>query len=169
LHELLPEASRLAVLATAKDAQLEFFTRNLQSKLRLKIEVFTADSERDISPVFAIIAEKRIQALLVGSEPLFSSHRMQLVALATYNKLPAIYGWREAVDAGGLMSYGANVADEYRQIGNYTGRILEGERPADLPVLQPTKFELSINLKTAKALGLSIPETLLATADEVIQ
>jgi putative ABC transport system substrate-binding protein len=110
-----------------------------------------------------------VQGILVSNDPFFLARRIQLAVLAAHYSVPAIYPFREQAEAGGLMSYGPNLADRDRQVGHYVGRILNGEKPGDLPVMQPTKFELVINLRTAKALGLTIPETMLATADEVIQ
>jgi putative ABC transport system substrate-binding protein len=133
------------------------------------VEVAPARTVADFDAAFASLVEKRIDGLLMGSEALFTSSPDRLVALAAQYAMPAVYYSTEAARAGGLMSYQASLTDGYRQAGRYAGRILKGERPADLPVLLPTKFEFVINLKTAKALGLTIPETLLATADEVIQ
>jgi putative ABC transport system substrate-binding protein len=133
------------------------------------IEVVTARNVPEIDSAFASLAESRIDALLVNSDTLFFSRRVHVVSQAMYHRLPAIYSQREFADAGGLMSYGTSIADSQRLAGTYAGRILKGEKPANLPVLRPVKFELIINLTTAKALGLTIPETLLATADEVIQ
>ena len=138
------------------------FARNYQ------IEVLEAPTGRDIDTAFARLAQQPIDALLVGPGPLFNNRRVQLVTLAAYHRVPAIYLVREFAEAGGLMSYGTSLSDAYRQAGVYTGRILKGEKPADLPFMQSTKFEFVINLNTAKAFGLSFPPGLLAIADEVI-
>jgi putative tryptophan/tyrosine transport system substrate-binding protein len=173
LHELLPGAARIAVLVDPNNTLLtEAFipdVRAAASAIRKQIDVLYASTGRDIDTVFESLAQKPVDALLVGPGAFFFNRRVQLVTLATRHAVPTIYGVREFVEAGGLMSYGTSLTDAYRQAGVYTGRILKGEKPADLPVMQSIKFELVINLNTARAFGLTIPPTLLATADEVIE
>ena len=137
--------------------------------IRLQINVLNAGTSREIDAAFDTLARVRPDALFVVPDSFFTSRRVQLANLAARDRIPAAYSAREIAEVGGLMSYGTNLADMFHRVGVYTGKILKGAKPEDLPVVQPTKFEFVINLKTAKALGLTIPETLLATADEVIQ
>ncbi len=170
LRQLMPKAGTIAYLMNPNNPNREF--DNVQAAARSvgqQILVLNADGGREIDTAFATIAQQGVAALLVASDPLFFDRRDQLIALAARQAVPAIYYLRAFSQAGGLLSYGNNLADMYRQVGTYTGRVLNGERPADLPVMQSTKFELVINLKTAKALGLEIPPTLIAIADEVIE
>ena len=172
LHELQPGAVRVAVLVDPNYPLTEFFVSDIQaaaSSIKKQIEVLYAGTGRDIDAVFANLAQKPTDALLVGPSPLLINRRVQVVTLAAYRRVPAIYSWREAAEVGGLMSYGASLSDAYRHAGVYTGRILKGEKPADLPVIQSSKFEFVINLNTAKAFGLSFQPGLLAIADEVIE
>ena len=172
LHELVPSAKTVALLVNPKNPNAEAQTREAQEAARmvgLQLHVLSADVESDFEVVLASLVQVQADALLVGADPSFFLRRDQFVASIARRKIPAIYDFREFVDAGGLMSYGANLADAYRQLGIYAGRALKGEKPADLPVMQSTRFELVINLKAAKALGLTVPDSLLALADEVIE
>jgi putative ABC transport system substrate-binding protein len=172
LRELAPGSARIAVLADSTFPGTELFVsefRAAASALGQQIEVLYVSSDREIETAFKILVEHGAGALLGGTGPFLLSQRERIVALAARHRIPAIYILRDYVVAGGLMSYGASVTDAYRQAGIYAGRILKGEKPGDLPVMLPTKFELAINVKTAKALGLEIPDKLLALADEVIE
>jgi putative ABC transport system substrate-binding protein len=172
IHELVPNASIIGLLFNPKyegSAREAAAVQAAAHALGQRLLVLNASNERDIDAVFQAIPWQQVGALLVDADALFVSRRNQLVALAARHSIPAIYDIRDFVAAGGLMSYGSSLADGYRQVGVYTGRILKGEKPADLPVMQPTKFELVINLRTAKALGLPVPPTLLARANEVIE
>src|SRR6516164_4269450 len=172
LQELLPAAARFAVLADPNNAMTQFIIEDLRSAaltVGRDIDVFNAGSSRDIDTAFASLARRPVNALIVTPDPVFSDRHVQLVMAAMYNRVPAIYFSREFVEAGGLMSYGTSQADMYRQVGVYTGRILKGENPAELPIVRATKFEFVINLQTARTLGLELPEKLLALADEVIE
>ena len=172
LHELVSSAAVIGMLVNPNYSDVEADTKDAEEAARSlgkQLFVVRAGSESDFDAAFATLVQQRIGALLVNSDPFFNIWRDQLAALAASAMIPAIYQWREYAAAGGLISYGTNRAESYRQAGIYTGRILKGAKPADLPVLQPTKFELVINLKTAKALGLTVPASLLALADEVIE
>jgi putative ABC transport system substrate-binding protein len=172
LNDTVPKAAVLAFLVNPTHPNAEAATRDAQAAahaLGRELRVLTADSERAIETAFAAMVQQRVGALSVSRDPLFSDQREQLAALAARHVIPAIYDRREFPAAGGLMSYGTNDAEASRQGGVYVGRILKGEKPADLPVQQATKFEFVINLKTAKALGLEIPPGVLAIADEVIE
>jgi putative ABC transport system substrate-binding protein len=172
LRELLPAIPRFAVLANPNSANHEALIRDVQSATQTMgrpIDVLHASTSREIDAAFASFLQQRGGALVIGPDTLFDIRRAQILTLAAHHAVPTIYESRVYPEAGGLMSYGPDRVAQWRQLGLYTGRILKGENPGDLPVMRPTKFELVINLKTAKALGLTIPETLLATADEVIQ
>ena len=170
LRQLMPKAGLIGYLMNPNNPNRELDNvRAAAGSLGQQIVVLNADDGRAIDTAFATIAQQRVAALLVASDPLFFDRRDQLIALSARQTIPAIYYLRAFPQAGGLLSYGNNLTDMYRQVGTYTGRILNGERPANLPVMQSTKFELVVNLKTAKTLGLDIPPTLLALADEVIE
>lgn len=172
LRELIPNAKTIAMLVnpnTRGGASFIAPVKEAAAEMGLQLELLEARSDRDFAPAFANLAELRADGLLVSTDPLFTERRDELVGLAAHYAIPASYAWREFVISGGLMSYGASIADAYRQAGIYAGRILNGERPAGLPVLQPTRFELVINVKTANTLGLTVPPLIMAQADEVIE
>ena len=172
LHDFIPTVKTIGLLVNPTDPRADSQTRDMQEAahaLGLQIHVLNASTEGQINTAFASLPQVQAGVLMIGANAFFFSRRDQLVELATLYAVPTVYPWREAVVAGGLMSYGTNATDVYRLAGNYAGRILKGEKPADLPVLQPTKFELVINLKTAKALGLEVPAGVSAMADEVIE
>jgi putative ABC transport system substrate-binding protein len=172
LRDLLPKVNSVALLvnptspvASLQSTQME----EAAGAIGVQLQIFKASRKEEFAAAFADLVRNHVDAIVVAADPAFNDGRDQLVTLAARHAVPAVYEWREFVDAGGLMSYGANLKDTYRQIGAYTARILKGDKPADLPIEQPTKFELVINAKTAKALGLSISPTLLARADEMIE
>ncbi len=172
LHELLPKGARIAALVNPTNQNAAVDTKEAEAAARtlgLELQVLNASNEREIDDAFALLVERRAGALLIEGDPFFIGRMKQLVVLTARHAIPAIYQSRDFPDAGGLMSYGANRSDALRLAGGYTGRILKGERPVDLPVQLATKLELVVNLNTAKALGLAIPPTLLARADEVIE
>ena len=170
LRELVPGAKRVAVLVNPTDRSNESALRDVEmAAIGQQVLAFEAATGREIDAAFASLEREKVDALFVAGGAFFAARRVQLAVLATRYAVPASYGQRSYVEAGGLMSYGPNLADTWRQVGLYTARILKGAKPADLPVIQPTKFELVINLNTARALGLEVPPTLLARADEVIE
>jgi putative tryptophan/tyrosine transport system substrate-binding protein len=173
LHELVPAVTPIAFLSNPSNPVVaEVETKRLQSAARvlgLRLLVMNASTPSEIEAAFAALVQQRVGALVVSTDTFFVSQVAQVVALAERHAVPAIYPWREATAAGGLMNYGTNIRDAVEQVGVYTGRILKGEKPGDLPVQQVTKIELGLNMKTAKALGLTFPLTLLGRADEVIE
>jgi ABC-type uncharacterized transport system substrate-binding protein len=172
LKEIMPTAVAAAYLLNPTSASSEIESRQAQTAARalgIELHVLSASTEHDLDARFAALVKLSAAGLVVQADPFFDSQRERLVTLAARHGLSANYPWREYVLAGGLMSYGTSITDSYRQGGLYVGRILKGEKPADLPIMQPTKFHLALNLKTAKALGLTVPPSLLATADEVIE
>jgi len=172
LTELVPQAKLVHVLANPNNASFEIQTREIRTAagaIGLQLELHMAPTASDIDAIFAKFPQRKDGALLVASDPFLTSRRSQIAELAVRHGMPGVYPWREYVQAGGLMSYGSKPTEGYRLAGMTTGRILKGEKPADLPVQQPTRFELVINLKTAKALGLTIPPALIARADELIE
>jgi putative ABC transport system substrate-binding protein len=172
LRELVPTAALIAVLVNPNNANVDYQLKAVQEAARdvgQQIHILHAITEHDLDTAFTTMSHLRAGALLVGADPFFNSRRDHIVALAARHAIPAIYEQREFAVAGGLVSYGTSIADGYRQVGIYTGRILKGEKPADLPVMQSTRFEFVINLKTARALGLDVSPLVLARADEVIE
>ena len=172
LRELVPKAALIGILLNPRGSRAEGQSKDLREAagaLGQQVQILHASSERELDTAFATVDQLRVAALLVGASPSFNAQRDRIVALAARRAIPVIYEQREFAVAGGLMSYGTSLTDATRQVGVYAGRVLKGEKPADLPVVQSTKFEFVINLKTAKALGLTIPQSLLLRADEVIQ
>ena len=173
LRELVPGAARVTVMVNPADAtNTETILRDVEPAVRAigwQIQVLKADTSQAIDAAFAAFVRQRPDALFVGSSPFFTARRVQLVQLTAYHRVPATYVGRQYTEIGGLMSYGASLTDAFRQMGVYTGRILKGAKPADLPVVQASKFELVINHQTARMLGLTVPDKLLAAADEVIE
>jgi ABC-type uncharacterized transport system substrate-binding protein len=172
LRELVPNTTTFAVLVNPNSPETEAERRDLQAAARAigqQLLILDVSNERDIEPIFATFVQRGAGAVLIGAGSFLFSYRERIVALAARHRLPAIYVLRDNVVAGGLMSYGADITEAHRQAGIYTGRILKGEKPADLPVMQSSKFEFVINLKAAKALGLTVPQSLLVAADEVIE
>ena len=173
LHDLVPKAVRIAVIVNPANRQTaESTLRDVQEAARaigLQIHVLNASTSREIDATFATLARERPDALFVAPDGFFNSRRVQFATLTARDRIPAAYAVREPVEAGGLMSYGTDLEVAFHQAGVYTGRILKGEKPADLPVLQSTKFEFVINLQTARALGIEVPQGLLLIADEVIE
>ncbi len=172
LREMLPQVPKLAVLVNPKFAPAHAQSREIDEAARtfgIQTQHFRASTESEIEIAFQSMAEQHMPALIVATDPFFVNSRNDLIAIAARHRLPTIYGFRDLAMAGGLMSYGIDLAEVYRQLGRYAARILKGTKAADLPVMQPTKLELVINLKTARTLGLEVPPTLLALADEVIE
>ena len=172
LRELVPAATVIAFIVNPNNPRTEFDVQDMEAGARAlgqQIIVLKAGSDRDLEALFAILSERKVEALLVGNDPFFNSRPQPFALMAARHAVPAIYGLREYAVAGGLVSYGTNLSESYRQAGIYACRILNGETPTDLPILQPTKFELVVNLWAAKAIGLTIPESFLLRADEVIE
>jgi putative ABC transport system substrate-binding protein len=172
LHELVPSAKVFAILVNPKSTQAETQLTDFQASARslgLDQIILEASTVSDIDAAFTTLVQQHGNGLVVSADPFFLSRRDQIIALAARHTVPSIYEWHEFANAGGLISYGVNLKDAYRQAGVYAARILKGEKPSELPVVQPTKFELVINLKTAKSLGISVPQTLHVAADEVIE
>jgi putative ABC transport system substrate-binding protein len=172
LHEFVPAATTIGYLTNPTNPSMRLEVEALQEAAKanaIDVKVFNASNDQEIEAAFADLSAQRIGAIMVAGEPFFDSRRALIVGFAGKYAIPASYGWRENVAMGGLLAYGTSITDSYRNAGLYCGRILKGEKPADLPVMQPTKFELTINLRTAKSLGLNVPPALLTGADEVVE
>jgi ABC-type uncharacterized transport system substrate-binding protein len=172
LHELVPKTPIIGVFVNPRNTNAKTSVAEVETAARtlgLQINIVKVSTTDEFGAAFASLVQQTAGALLFAADPFFTAQREMLVALAAQYAIPAIYEWREFVAAGGLMSYGTNLSEAYHQVGVYTGRVLKGEKPSDLPVVQPTKFDLAINLKTVRALGLDMPAKLLALADEVIE
>jgi putative ABC transport system substrate-binding protein len=172
LHDLAPNANLIGILTNPNSPTAEFALGELKAAAQVlgqRLEILYASTSGEIDTAFGILVQKKVDALLIHPDPTFTSRLVQIITLATLNRIPAIYQSREWTEAGGLMSYGTSIPEVYRLVGNYAGRILKGEKPADLPVVQPTKIEFLINLQTAKALGLTVSNQMQLRADEVIE
>jgi putative ABC transport system substrate-binding protein len=172
MHELVPSATMIALLANPNNPQTDAQLADVEAACRTfgqQVVILKARSDSEIEEAFAALAQRRVSALLVSADPFFLGRRHQIVASVARHSIPAMYEWRQFAEADGLMSYGVDLVDAYRQAGVYVAKILNGAKPADLPILQPTKFEFVINLKTAKKMGLDLPAKLLALADDVIE
>jgi putative ABC transport system substrate-binding protein len=172
LLQLVPKATTIGMLINPNGVQTAIQVHDMQAAARahgLTLRIVQASKDNELEAAFATLARERVDALMEGSDPLFIDQRKHIIALTISNKIPTMFFEYDSVADGGLMTYAANFADSFRQVGSYVGRILKGEKPADLPVLEPTKFDLVINLKTAKAIGVVVPPTLLALADQVIE
>jgi ABC-type uncharacterized transport system substrate-binding protein len=172
MHELTPKSAAVAVLVNPSNPNTESIVKTVNEAgyaLGRNLIVVTANTEHELEPAYTTMAERRAGGLIVTADPFFNARRAQIVSLTARHSIPAIYEWREFAELGGLMSYGSSITDAFRQVGIYVGRILKGEKPGDLPVQQPARFELVVNLKTANTLGLAIPTAILLRADEVIE
>ena len=172
MHELAPKAAAIAILVNPDNPNTESIAKIVKEAgdaLGRSLVIATANTDHEFESAYATVVERRAGGIIIAADPFFNARREELVALSARYAIPAIYEWREFAEIGGLMSYGSRVTDTFRQVGIYAGRILKGEKPADLPVEQPTKFELVVNLKTAKMLGLDVPTAILLRADEVIE
>jgi putative tryptophan/tyrosine transport system substrate-binding protein len=172
MHELTPKSAPIAVLVNPSNPNTESIVKTVNEAayaLGRNLTVVTANTDHELEPAYTTIVERRAGGLIVTADPFFNARRAQIVSLTAGHSIPAIYEWREFVELGGLMSYGSSITEAFRQVGIYVGRILKGEKAGDLPVQQPAKFELVVNLKTARTIGLAVPTAILLRADEVIE